>query len=297
VVIVSPNLKNVQSRQAFCLIAGPVASLLMGSIFIIVTFLTPGHAWQQYWMLLAMLATFSISAFVVNLMPIRPESQYSDGAQLYQVLGKGPWARVHLAFAMLNIGLVSPRRPRDLDVNVINGAADAVPHGERGLLLRLFASIHYLDANLIPEAIARMEEAEALYEESVFERPQDICTEFLFINAFHKRDWAASEKWAGRIDDLRKVDLDVNYWRAKTALHWLRGEREQAHKSWERGNRMALKLPAAGTYDFTRSCFEKLRIELDGPPRKSLLTLASVRNDPSPSTFDVSNFGDLAAEV
>jgi hypothetical protein len=184
---------------------------------------------------------------------------------LYQIVTNGPWARVHRAFAMVTTSAVSLVRPRDFDVDVINRAADFVPSGERGLLLRLFACMHYLDANRIPEAIDSMEEAEALYEQSVFEKPQDICAEFVFVNAFYKHDLAAAELWWQRIDALRKVDADADYWRAQTALHWLRGERELAREAWERGNALAAKLPVAGTYDFTRSCFAKLQVALEEP--------------------------------
>jgi hypothetical protein len=276
VSMVAPDLVNVRSRKAFSLIGGPVGSLLMGSIFIVATLLTPGHSWQQYWMFLSMLATFSLSAFVVNLIPIKPDSLYSDGAQLYQILTDGPWARVHFAFAMVSTSLVSRVRPRDFDVNLINKAADSVPHGERGLLLRLFACLHYLDANRTSEAIASVEGAEALYDRSIFERPQDICAEFMYVNAFYKRDLAAAEMWSQRIDGLRKVDRDADYWRAQTALHWLKGQREEALSAWEHGNALAQKLPSAGTYDFTRSCFEKLRVVLDAPLQRTPPPLAYV---------------------
>jgi hypothetical protein len=265
--MVAPDLRNVRSRKAFSLIGGPVASLVMGSIFIVVAMLTPGRPWQNYWMFFSMLATFSISAFIVNLIPLKPESLYSDGAQLYQIVTNGPWARVHFAFAMVTTSLVSRVRPRDFDVNVIRSAADSVPTGERGLLLRMFACMHYADANRIPEAVAWMEKAEPLYEGSVFQKPQDLCAEFVFVNALYKRDLLAAERWWKRIDALPKPEQDADYWRAQTALHWLRGEREEARNSWARGNALAQKLPASGTYEFTRSCFAKLAAALDEPVR------------------------------
>jgi len=265
VAMIAPDLRDMRSRKAFALMGGPVASLVAGSIFTVATLTAVGHAWQPFWSLLCTLATFSLANCVVNLIPLKPESHYSDGAQLYQIVTNGPWARVHRAFAMVTTSAVSLVRPRDFDVDVINRAADFVPRGERGLLLRLFACIHYLDANRIPEAIDSMQEAEALFEQSVFEKPQDICAEFVFVNAFYKHDLAAAELWWQRIDALRNVDADADYWRAQTALHWLRGEREQAREAWERGNALAVELPAAGTYDFTRSCFAKLRDALDAP--------------------------------
>jgi hypothetical protein len=279
--MVSPDLVNMRSRKAFFIIGGPVASLVMGSICIVATLLTPGTAWQQDWLLFSMMANFSIAAFVVNLMPLKPESNYSDGAQLYQIVTNGPWARVHFAFGMVATSLVSRVRPRDFDVNAINKAADSVPVGERGLLLRLFACLHYVDSDQIPEAMASMEEAGALYEGSTFDKPQDICAEFVFLNAFHKRDLAAADRWSKKIDALRNVDPDADYWRARTSLLWLRGERTEAREAWERGNALAQKLPSAGNYDFTRSCFAKLRAVLDAPvqttppPLESLKSLAA----------------------
>jgi len=265
--MVAPDLRNMRSRKAFLLMGGPVASLVVGSIFLVVTLTAAGHAWERYWSLLSTLATLSFAGFVVNLIPLKPESQYSDGAQLYQIVTNGPWARVHLALAMVTTSVVAPVRPRDFDIELINEAADFVPHGERGLLLRLFASKHYIDKNRIPEALANMEAAEALYTECRFEKPQDICSEFVFINAFYKHDLAAAEMWWQRIEALRNIERDADYWRAKTALLWLEGKREEAFDAWARGNALAQKLPSAGTYDFARSCFARLRKALDGSMR------------------------------
>jgi hypothetical protein len=263
VAMVAPDLRNMRSRMVFLLMGGPVASLVVGSLFTVITLMAIGHAWQPYWSVLSLLATLSLAGFVVNLIPLRPESQYSDGAQLYQIVTNGPWAHVHLAFAMVTTSSVAPVRPRDFDVDVINEAADFVPHGERGLLLRLSACKHYVDINRIPEALANMQEAENLYDECKFEKPQEILAEFVFVNAFYKHDLAAAGQWWQRIEALDKVDPDADYWRAKTALLWLKGERQEAFKAWERGNALAQELPAAGMYDFKRSCFRKLRKALD----------------------------------
>ncbi len=284
--MVTPDLVNMRSRLAFFIMGGPIASLVMGSICIVATLLTPGHVWQRYWLLLSAMASLSISAFVVNLIPLKPESNYSDGAQLYQIVTNGPWARVHFAFAMVTTSLVTAVRPRDFDVNVLNLAAKSVPVGERGLLLRLFACLHYVDANQIPQALASLQDAEALYGQSIFEKPQDICAEFVFVNAFYKLDLAAAEQWWQKIEALRKNERDAGYWRAKTALLWLRGEREKARATWEIGNALAAKLPAAGNYEFTRFCFLRLRKALDAPiqttppPLEGLAALAVVCNMP-----------------
>lgn len=279
--MVSPDLVHMRSRKAFFIMGGPVASLVLGSICIVATLLTPGTAWEQDWLLFSMMANFSIAAFAVNLIPLKPESNYSDGAQLYQIVTNGPWARVHFAFAMVAASLVSKVRQRDFDVSAINQAADSVPTGERGLLLRLFACLHYIDTGEIAKAMVSMQEAGVLYEGSRFDKPQDICAEFVFLNAFYKRDLSAADAWSKRIDALGKIDRDVDYWRAQTSLLWLRGDLAEARAAWERGNALAQKLPSAGSYDFTRSCFAKLRAVLESPVQTTPPPLQSVTPMPA----------------
>jgi hypothetical protein len=263
--MVTPTLDNIRGREAFLIMGGPMASLAVGAIATTAALGAKGHAWEPYWAFLSMCAAMGWASFVTNLIPLKSAARYSDGAQLYQLVKGGEWAHFHIAFAMVASSLVTPIRPRDFNVSTINRAADFITQGERGLLLRLFACIHYLDAGRLPEALASMQAAETLYEQSVFEKPQDICAEFVFINAFHKRDLAAAELWWRRIESLGKIERDADFWRARTALLWLRGEREEARDAWEHGNALAQSLPAVGVYEGTRACFAKLRAELDAP--------------------------------
>jgi hypothetical protein len=261
--MVTPTLDNIRGRDAVGAIA---TTLALGA---------KGHSWEPYWAFLSMCAAMGWASFVTNLIPLKSAARYSDGAQLYQLISGGEWAHFHIAFAMVASSLVTPIRPRDFNVTTINRAADFITQGERGLLLRLFACMHYLDVDRVPDALANMQAAEALYDQSTFEKPEDICAEFVFINAFHKRDLAAAETWWQRIESLGKIDRDADYWRARTALLWLKGEREQAWKAWEQGNALAENLPAAGVYEGTRACFARLRVALHSPV-DSLTALAAL---------------------
>jgi hypothetical protein len=39
---------------------------------------------------------------------------------------------------------------------------------------------------------------------------------------------------------------------ALSALNWIEGRKEEAWAAWEKGNLLAQKLPAAGSYEFDR---------------------------------------------
>jgi hypothetical protein len=114
-----------------------------------------------------------------------------------------------------------------------------------------------------------LEKAEALWDQAAVKRPAGICSEFVFFCAVYKRDAAAAELWWQRLETQSKIDFDADYWKARASIMWLRNQPAEAFHAWERGNALAAKLPASGAYEFTRSCFERLRSVLDAPaPRK-----------------------------
>ena len=259
------RLRNVRGRSAFFTFGGPVASLVLAGVSCIAALTAKGHFWEGSWTLLSIIATVASVDFMVNLIPQRPEAQYSDGARIYQLVTNGPWAHVEQAFSMVASTLVTSRRPRDYDPDVIRAAANFLARGDRGMLLRLYACMHYIDTGQISEAVASLQEAEPLYEGSALQSPGGICAAFVFINATFKRDRAAAELWWQRLQAQRDIDFDAEYWQARTAILWLQGQTEEARQAWERGHALAMQLPAGGAYEYTRSGFDALREALNEP--------------------------------
>lgn len=272
--MVATDQKRLRSNLAVFVLGGPVASLAVGSACLIALLAAPGHGWQTYWMFWAMMANFSLTGFLANMIPQKAGGTYSDGAQLYQIAGDGPLARAHLALAMVGASLVTPLRPRDYDQAALGAAAESISEGERGLLLRLFSCQHYLDRGWIPEALACVAEAEPLYEHSTFYNPAEICAEFLFISAFYKRDLSSAGLWNERLESIPKLEKDAGYWRGRAALLLLNGDREAARDAWSKGFVLARDLPPCGAYDYMRSSFERLREALEHPDRLQALAAA-----------------------
>jgi tetratricopeptide (TPR) repeat protein len=78
--------------RAICMIAaGPFANLLLGLAALFATLQAPGTSWQAAWGLLSILATLSLIASAINLIPARTADAYTDGANLYQLLSGRPW--------------------------------------------------------------------------------------------------------------------------------------------------------------------------------------------------------------
>ncbi|HEX4593743.1 MAG TPA: M50 family metallopeptidase [Bryobacteraceae bacterium] len=259
------RLANVRGCSAFFTLGGPVASLVLAGVACIAALTAKGHFWQGAWSLLSLVATIASVDFVVNLIPQKPETNYSDGARIYQLVTNGPWAHVEQAFSMVASTLVTSRRPRDFDVEVIRAAGNFLVRGDRGMLLRLYSCMHHLDTGEVPQAIVSLEEAERLYEGTAVQSPAGICAVFVFMNAIFKRDQAAAELWWQRLQAQRNIDFDAEYWQARAGLLWIQGQGDEARSACEHGYALALKLPAGGAYDYTRSGFDAVRNALDEP--------------------------------
>ena len=256
--MVPTSLRNLRGQKVFLILGGPVASLLTGCVGALAALTAPGHAWEPLFECLSMTSTLGFAGFLTNLIPVRPENQYSDGAHLYQVLSDGPWANVHIASSMVSATLVTPLRPRDLDRRAIARAANFLGRGKEAMLMRMYACICALDAGRIPEALGYFPAA----EETGAGTPGTAHPEFVFISAFHRRDLAAARMWWERCESNPGRSFDADYWRARAALLWLEGRAGEAHTACETGLALARRLPRSGAYEYERQCFDQLREEM-----------------------------------
>src|SRR5438046_2624889 len=106
-----------------------------------------------------------------NLVPFRTGGNYSDGAQIYQLLCNGPWADLDRAFSVAGSSLVTPLRPKNYDMDAIVRAGRTIDQGAQGLVLRLLAYNHYLDWGKFPEAGDALREATLIYNQSASDIP------------------------------------------------------------------------------------------------------------------------------
>jgi hypothetical protein len=283
VVLVPQTLEDFRRRKVIGLAGGPLASLTL-SVGALVILLNTKNA---FWYLFAMITTVSSISFLANLIPQKTRLFYSDGAQLYQVLSNGPWGKVHLALAMAATSLLTDIRPRDWDISLINEAAGFLKTGIQGMVLRLFASHYYLDSGNIAEAVANMNAAASLFTAQAISKPADFYVEFVFVNALYARDFPAAEAWWLKLQALKGIDYDADYWRARASILWLGGELEDARQAWERGNEKAQRLPACGIYNFSRWQLAEMRKVLDQGARVDFQTGGAV--EPTVSKPNVVN--------
>jgi hypothetical protein len=261
------NLKDLRVRRIAICAAGPLVSLLLGLLTAFAAFTAKGQAWEAGWHFLAYLSTFSLLGFIVNLIPIQPEGQYSDGARIYQMVAGTPGAKLELAYAMISSTMVSSLRPKDLDIRTIESAAAFRKPGKDALLLEITACTHYVDSGQTDRALQTLDRAESIYRESESALPVDLRVmaqeAFTFANAFVRRDAQAARKWWDRTEKNTNARSTADHWKAYCSLLWIENRFDEASVAWRRGNELAENSPSAGAFEYGRECFARLRTELD----------------------------------
>jgi hypothetical protein len=269
--VVPTNPWQPRWREILMIAAGALANLITGLIASFAVLVAKGQPYEQYWQILTIFSTLSLVTFVVNLIPFRPEAAYSDGARIYQLLGGGPWVDLHRAFSIATSTLVTPLRPKDFDIDAIQRAELSFTQGKQALLLRLFASSYFTDCGMISQACDAVADAERIYQESASEIPAELHTDFVFSCAYLYRDAAKARMWWDRMEAKKPNHFGVDYWLAQSALFWIEDRQDEARESWNKADLLALKLPAAGAYEYDRyrcsllhDCIEKMEPSLAG---------------------------------
>ena len=261
--LVPINPHQSRWREVGMIAAGPVAGLWVGVVALFAALTAPDIPYEHAWEFFALISTFGLVSSAANLIPIRPDALYSDGARIFQILRGGALADLYHVFNVTASASVTPLRPRDFDIEAIERAARSFTGGRHGLILRLIASNYFLDCGNIPQAADAFNEAESIYRESALDIPGELHTIFVFDNAFLRNDAANARIWWDRMQVKKPSHLGVDYWLAQSALEWIEGHTQDARETWIKGNALAQKLPAMGNHEFDRYRFALFGEALD----------------------------------
>jgi len=246
--------------------AGPFANALTGAVALWAAMSAEPSSPIQAGGFLALFGVWSLAMCALNLIPFRTNINYSDGAQIYQLLSNGPWGDFHRAVALVGASLVSPLRPRDYDIAALLRAASRINDGKRGMLLRLYAFSYFLDQGKFTEAGSALGEAALIYNQSPSDISAELLTPFVFGSAYILRDSSGARQWWTHLEAKKPTRFNGDYWLASSALHWIEGNFQDANEAWEKANALAQGPLKAGAYEFDRYCCSLLRHALYDSP-------------------------------
>jgi len=268
-------------RQIAMIAAGPGASLLTGLVAAALVLAAPGTPWERYWQFFSLLSIFGIVSFAVNLLPVRPDALYSDGARIYQLVRGGPWADLWRAFSIAGATAVTALRPRDYDIEAIRRASQVFRQGQHAMVLRLFATSYFLDRGEPEQARASFAEAESMYPDVASQVSADLLISFVFDSAFLRRDAVAARQWWQRMEAKKPTHRGFDYWLAKSALLWAESRPQDAREAWSEANDLAKNLPSAGTHQFDRYRCSEMKRLLEG----SLASRSPAKSEFAPTSL------------
>ncbi len=262
---VVPTSSDFPDRARLCMLtAGVFTNTATGLIALWLA--VAGVVPLQIQSVFALFGIFSMVIAAVNLVPFRTGENYSDGAQIYQLLSNGPWADFHRIVGLAGSSLVSPVRPRDYDITAIQRTAEVIGQGRQGLLLRLLGHCYFLDCGDLAGAGEELVKAGAIYNTSAPNTAVEQVTAFVFGSAYIWRSAETARQWWAHVEAKKPTELNADYWLAVSALHWVEGETQRAIESLDKAETLAQQLPKAGAYEFERYLCSLLRQSLDRVP-------------------------------
>jgi Peptidase family M50 len=257
--LIPTDLEKLLPNELCMIAGGPFANLCFGLLALCAALTAFGRPWERAGELLALIAMISVISGISNLIPVRVQNYYSDGAHIYNLLTKGPALDLLRARSSVTLTLVTPRRPRDYDMEAIQQAALSYTEEHEGTLLRLWMSSYFLDRGQIPEAIQAMLEAETICEHCYATIRGELLASFVFDHALFRRDVERARLWWDRLE-ARKPDPDsIDPWWARTALLWIEGHLDEAREALRKGEALTEQLPKFGAFDFDRYRFDLVR--------------------------------------
>ena len=215
--------------------AGPFANLVLGSLAAVAALTAKGSPYQQYWDLLYVLASINLVTALSNLVPLRPQSAYSDGARIFQLFRGGPLASYFRAAGLAHSTRLLHDQPRDYDLQALEEASSSFKEGSQGIFLRLAAAEHFLDRGDFSAASTALTEAEEAYRQAPAEIQTNCSYAFLFHVALLHRDPVAAREWWQRIESSSVARNEVDDCLAHSALAWVEGRMAEALRAWEKG--------------------------------------------------------------
>jgi Peptidase family M50 len=271
--VVPRRIDEPKSFQCAMIAAGPGVNAVTGLIAVWLVLAAADTAWKSEWFLLAMFATISLEAAIVNLIPLRTATGYSDGARILQLLRGSVWADYHEAFRIAAATTVSAVRPRDYDVAAIHRVMDAgIAKGLQGLFLRLFAYSCYVDRGQEEQAGRELAEAEAIYEEDAARIPAELLPVFVMDQAVEQRNPTRARMWWERMEEKKTTWFNGDYWMARSALCWIEGKDDEARLAWSKAHAYLSKMPQAGTYAFDNDVLARLETTIQTSATESVAT-------------------------
>jgi hypothetical protein len=247
---------------------GTLANLLVGAIALVGMVTAPGSIYESSWDFLGQMAIVNFAFFAVNLIPAQEAATYSDGARIYQILTGSVLEDYRRILAMSQATTVTPLRPKDFDIQLIERIAKTDAPSFDHAFLFLVAGDYYFERGEMESACQKVREAEALSDQQT-SYWAERCGSIVLRAACVLRDRAMAEKWWQR-------SLTAKSWNPRKkdrfpacAYFTVSGRVPEAEEAWLAEFEHVNRMPETGGRAFDLYYLERLREILDDAARRA----------------------------
>ena len=201
--------------------------MLSGLAFIYWAATIPSDQSGLLWGFCSWTGIFSLNIFVLNLIPLRSQAFYSDGAKIYQALTHSVLDDYYWILSFNNSIGVTPNRPRDYDLEVLRRVLDSEVGRPQRVVFRLMESECLLERDLLEESAGAVRKAQADYEEQAETLTAGTICTFVFGHAILCADPGTARTWTERLEGSHGLDPE-DRWFCSAALACAEGLRSEA---------------------------------------------------------------------
>jgi hypothetical protein len=227
-------------RRAICVAGGPVASLLAGLVFALLSFHAQTSSLFWIW-------SYSVQWSLVGLLgllPMRRGDARSDGYLLWELIRGGTAVDELQRNLLVASSHATPLRMRDWPHDLICRLAEVPADPQASRYNAYLAYVHFLDRD---ERQVAGQYLDRLMLDWKSDDPPEYALEAAYFHAFHGDDPIAARNW------LTREGRDAEPWvrlRAQAAMERAVGYPERAHRLVDEALSLLRAAPACGAHQY-----------------------------------------------
>jgi Zn-dependent protease len=278
--------KNLSSRLAVELAAGPLTSFVVACTAFMYVLMAPASTWVDWWPAPAWLSALSLTHVALNLLPFEALKGFSDTAAVRQQFRGGAAAKVELALKLASIPSVTMLRPRELEPKELEVGAIAAAGSPEESRLKQTQMICAIDRSDLIVARQKLEEVLRLIPGPAKSadplHASQICFYMTYLDGHSRR----SSHWLTETEaNAKKLKFQLadswDYWRAVAAVRSAEGDNTNADLAWARARKFGDILPKTGLLQLERELLQAV-YKGDWLYRQELLALQTSLNHEVP---------------
>ncbi|MGA2653529.1 MAG: M50 family metallopeptidase [Terracidiphilus sp.] len=229
--------------------SGPCANLFTGLCFLYCAATIPVGSSNALWGFCSWTGILSLGVFVLNVIPLRSNAFYSDGARIYQILARSVLDDYHWILSFSSSIAVTPNRPRDYDLDALRRVLASDIGRAHRVVFHLMESECLLERGLVEASAQAVANAQASYNhEAEVMTAGSICA-LVFGHAVLRGDAHAAQAWAEGIANAKGFSED-DRWFCDAALACGDGLEDSMHPVLERFEKFQLQRRLSGSREF-----------------------------------------------